>query len=361
MKLPRILPLAGVAIGGVLSLHMLASVTDLPQALEGARAFAEEAAKPAGKSEKAAPKAKPAAKEGGAAGKVGPLAKVEPAGAADAEGAGEEAAATALPFLAPTAVKAPTVCAPTAAELAKEAGLSPAELRILQSLGERRGQLDKRETDLNTQLALMAAAEAKLDAKVKAMNQLKADIQGLLKQAKGEEDAEVARLVKVFEGMKPKDSAARMVILDDSVRLPIAGKMKERALSAMLAQMPPQDAKKLTESLAKRFASVQALAAAGVATSAAATTPAKPAEPKAQAKADAPPAKKAAPKRAAAKKAAPPKAKATQQAVNTAPPPKAPTAAVTPPPAPPAKPETTPAPAPAAPAAKAEPEAPKAG
>jgi hypothetical protein len=106
----------------------------------------------------------------------------------------------------------------------------------------------------------MAAAEAKLDAKVKALNGLKADVQGLLAQANGREATEVDRLVKVFEGMKAKDAAPRMVVLDDSVRLPIAAKMKERSLSAIIAQMPPQEAKRLTESLSRRFSAAQSLA-----------------------------------------------------------------------------------------------------
>jgi hypothetical protein len=106
----------------------------------------------------------------------------------------------------------------------------------------------------------MAAAEAKLDAKVKALSGLKADVQGLLAQADGREATEVDRLVKVFEGMKAKDAAPRMVVLDDSVRLPIAAKMKERSLSAIIAQMPPQEAKRLTESLSRRFSAAQSLA-----------------------------------------------------------------------------------------------------
>ena len=105
----------------------------------------------------------------------------------------------------------------------------------------------------------MAAAEAKLDAKVKALNGLKTDIESLMGEAEVRENAEVARMVKVFEGMKPKDSAARMTVLDDSVRLPIAAAMKERALSAMLAAMPPDEAKRLTESLASRFEAARAL------------------------------------------------------------------------------------------------------
>jgi len=185
---------------------------------------------------------------------------------------------------------------------------------VLQSLGERRGQLDQRENDLNTQLALMAAAEAKLDAKVKTMEGLKADIQGLLAQADQKQAAETDRLVKVFEAMKPKDAAPRMVLLDDAVRLPIAAKMKERSLSAILAQMPPAEAKKLTESLAARFGNAKSLAAnaANAANQAASqvATPAPLTPDPVEASADKAPAAKAAPRRKArqAKKAAPRKA-----------------------------------------------------
>jgi flagellar motility protein MotE (MotC chaperone) len=239
---PRILPLIGVAMGGVLAINALSGARQLPDLLSGAKAFAE--GKPAGKSKDKA---------------------VDPAAAqVAATGAATDAAAKGVPPLAPVAKPSP-ICAPTAAELAKEAGLSPAELQVLQSLGERRGQLDQRENDLSTQLALMAAAESKLDAKVGALNALKADIQGLLNQADQKQAAEIDRLVIVFEGMKPKDAAPRMALLDDSVRLPIAAKMKPRALSAILALMPPAEAKKLTEKIAQRFSGAKAMAANAVA------------------------------------------------------------------------------------------------
>jgi len=303
-SMPRILPLVGVAIGGVLAINALAGARDLPNLISGAKAFAEEAAKGTRKPDKA--------KDGGAA-------------VADAKDA---ASALPAPSLPPPTIKPQAVCAPTAAELAKEAGLSPAELQVLQNLGARRGELDAREDDLNTQLALLAAAEAKLDAKAKALNGLKADVQALLQQADGREAAEVDRLVKVFEGMKPKDAAPRMVLLEDSVRLPIAARMKERSLSAIIAQMPPAEAKKLTEALAKRFAAAQTLAQNGIAQA----DPAAPAQD--QAKARPAPVKQA--KKAPPRKRAP----ASKQAA--------------------AKPAPEAAPAAAAPAAPAAP-APKAG
>lgn len=256
-RVPRILPLVGIAAGGVLALNALSGVNGAPDLFSGAKAFAQGVAAQAG--------GQPA----------GAAAKPRQAAAADAKaGAAKPGEGGAAPAAEPAK---PLVCAPTAAELAKEAGLSPAELQILQSLGVRRGQLDQREADFNTQLALLAAAEAKLDAKVKALNGIKSDIQGLLKVSDEQEAAEVNRMVKVFEAMKPKDAAPRMVLLADSVRLPIAAKMKEKSLALILAQMPPAEAKKLTESLANRFAPVRAAANASGATTPAAPAAAAPA------------------------------------------------------------------------------------
>jgi len=306
-SVPRILPLVGVAIGGVLVVNAMSGARDLPGLISGAQAFAEETTKggkPGAKGEKAA--------------------KAGEAPTGDAK----DIAALPAPTIAPKAV-----CAPTAAELAKQAGLSPAELQVLQSLGARRGQLDARENDLNTQLALMAAAEAKLDAKIRALNGLKAEVNGLLTQSNSKEAAEIDRLVKVFEGMKAKDAAPRLAALDDNVRIPIAAKMKERSLSAIMAQMSAADAKKLTEALARRYSDAQA-AATKLATAAeqAAAQPVKQAAaPRAAAPAPkraAPPRKKApAAQKAEAKAAAAPPAAATPAApVPYAPPAAAPPA-----------------------------------
>jgi len=267
--IPRLLPLAAIAIGGVLAVKTLAGIEVLPDALAGARAFAEEAAQEVKAKTSKAPKA-------------GKGAQSSPKDAKEDESAEPELIKAAapkpdgLPAAKPTAV-----CAPTAAELAKDAGLSPAELQMLQSLGTRRGQLDAREKDMDLQLKLLAAAEAKLDAKLKTMNSLKAEIQALIGEADKKEDSELDRLVTVYQKMKPREAAAVMVQLDDKVRIPVAAKMKEAALAAILAQMPPLEAKKVTELLAQRFASAKALAAQTAAPPAA--TPAAPAAAKAPA------------------------------------------------------------------------------
>ena len=47
-NVPRILPLVGVAVGGVLAINALAGAKSLPDMLSGAKAFAEGVAKPEG-------------------------------------------------------------------------------------------------------------------------------------------------------------------------------------------------------------------------------------------------------------------------------------------------------------------------
>jgi flagellar motility protein MotE (MotC chaperone) len=221
--MPRLLPLVAIAIGGVLAVN---AVRGAPNLIGAAKSFAEDSL-----SSKAGPAINPTATIGG-------VTPVSNGGAA-----------------------APA-CAPSAAELAKEAGLSPAELQVLQSLGNRRGELDQREQSLDTQVQLIAAAEAKLDSRIKDMNSLKQNIQDLLGQADAQQNAETDRLITVYEKMKPKDAAARMTLMDDSVRLPMAAKMKPAALALILAQMPPEDAKNLTEKLAQRVSGSQAVASA---------------------------------------------------------------------------------------------------
>ncbi|MFS0710426.1 MotE family protein [Brevundimonas phoenicis] len=231
-KLPRLLPLIAVAIGGVVAVRA-AGVA--PELFQGATAWAQEAV--AGEGEAAKPEAKPAA-----------------------------------------------VCALTPEQLAQQAGISPAELRIIQSLSKRRDALDARDADFATTLPLMVAAEQKLDAKLQALEALKGEISALVGQVDEKEKAEADRLVAVYSAMRPKEAAAVFATLDDSVRLPVASAMRPRTLAAIMAQMQPAAARELTEKLAKRFQAQQyaARAAAASAPTEAAPAPAPAAQPTAQ-------------------------------------------------------------------------------
>jgi len=244
---PRLLPVIAVAIGGVLAIKVLTSAGDLPKAMAGARAFAQDIVS-GGKEAKDTKSALPDGAVTEATDKAG-----------DQAGADSFRLAAQGPTTGIQMPKAGTVCAVSATALAQEAGLSPAELNVLQSLGARRGQLDQREKTIDLQLQLLAAAENKLDGKLKTMQSLKSQITALIKQADNQQDAEIARLIVIYETMKPKDAASRMALMDDSVRVPIASQMKAPILSAILAKMAPEDAKALTEKLANRFVAAKAM------------------------------------------------------------------------------------------------------
>ena len=313
MNVPRLLPLVGVAVAGVLGIKLLSGVTALPDLVEGAKAFAEGKA-PAKTADAGTPSS------GAPPASGAPAAPVLPPGLSPA-GPGSPAAVAAAATQQSQPAQTKLACSPSAAELAREAGLSPAELQVLQSLQARRGQLDQREQDLDVQLQLIQTAQAKLDAKLTALALMKGDIQGLLDKADGQKDAELDRLVTVYSKMKPQAAAQRFSLLDDAVRIPIAAKMKEAALSAILAQMPATDAKALTEKLAHRFES-KALddAKAAVAPPGAAAAAAPPAQAAAAPASSSPPAATPAPPPKKLAKARPHRKPAAAVAANSAPP-----------------------------------------
>lgn len=222
MKTPRILPLLAVAIGGIIAVR---AVGVAPELFQGARAWAEEATPAAG---------------------------------------------AALPTLRTP----PAVCALSEDQLAEQAGISPAELRIIQRLSERRGQLDARDADFSTMLPLMAAAEQKLDERLAELNAVRAELQSMLGQADEREQAEIERLVQVYQAMRPREAAAVFNTLNDQVRLPVAQAMRPRALAAIMAQMPPAAARELTEKLADRYEAQQLAARADAASQNTPTAPA---------------------------------------------------------------------------------------
>ena len=267
-RLPRLLPLIAIAIGGVVAVR---AVGVAPELFSGAKAWAEEAA---------------------------------PAGAA-----------------APKPTQA--ACALSPDQLAQQAGISPAELKIIQSLSARRTELDARDQDFATTLPLMVAAEQKIDAKVKALEALKAEMQGLLGQVDEREKAEIDRLVQVYSAMRPKEAAPVLASLEDRVRLPVAAAMRPRTLAAVMAQMTPAQAKELTEKLAARF-QAQQMAARAAAAQAAEPAPAPTATP-----APTPAAQPAAPEAKPAARQAPrpaPRPQATARRTESAPRPAAPPA-----------------------------------
>ena len=130
--------------------------------------------------------------------------------------------------------------------------LSKSEIDVLQQLGERRQELEKRGSELDMRENLLSATEARIDKKIKELKKLEAAVSALLKQHDEQEDKQLASLVKIYEKMKPKDAARILSKLDMGVLLTVAERMREAKMASVMAYMDETKAKALTMELATR-------------------------------------------------------------------------------------------------------------
>ena len=123
---------------------------------------------------------------------------------------------------------------------------SPEQLRLNEDLAKRRMELDAREKALDTREAIMKASESQIDEKISEMSQLKSQIEQLLGQQDVQEKNRIQSLVKIYEGMKPKDAATIFNQMDMSVLLKVVSRMSERKLAPIVAAMDTARANELT-------------------------------------------------------------------------------------------------------------------
>ncbi|MGF1464352.1 MAG: MotE family protein [Maricaulaceae bacterium] len=144
--------------------------------------------------------------------------------------------------------------------LAERSGLTASELRVLQSLSERRREMDARSSELDTREALLLAAEQRVEERRDALVELRDEINALLGQLDEAEEQQLAGLVTTYEKMKAKDAAAIFAALDPDILLRVASRMKETSIASILAEMDPRAAGELTVRLATRLDSPESAA-----------------------------------------------------------------------------------------------------
>lgn len=130
---------------------------------------------------------------------------------------------------------------------------SAAEVDVLSSLAKRRNELDARQADIDMRTQVLAAAEARIDAKIAMLKQLQDRITTLLGQRDAEQQKQVAALVKTYSAMKSKDAARIFNTLPDDVLIPVSQEMKADVLAPILAAMTADNAQRLTQKLANRL------------------------------------------------------------------------------------------------------------
>lgn len=129
---------------------------------------------------------------------------------------------------------------------------SRSEIELLQELSRRRDELDRREQTVVQKEGLLAAAEQRIDKKIAELDTIRSNIEALIKKYNEQEEAEVQRLVKIYEAMKPKDAARIFDQLDMNILLQVVERMAERRVAPILADMSPKRANELTSEIASR-------------------------------------------------------------------------------------------------------------
>lgn len=135
---------------------------------------------------------------------------------------------------------------------------SAGERAILQRLQERRKELDKRSRDLELRESLLKAAEKRVESQVKELKELEQKIKAATGTREKSQKQNFESLVAMYETMKPKDAARIFDRLDINIVVEVATGMKARGMSAILAEMSPEAAERLTVELANRAAANEA-------------------------------------------------------------------------------------------------------
>jgi flagellar motility protein MotE (MotC chaperone) len=141
---------------------------------------------------------------------------------------------------------------------------SSGERAILQSLNQRREELDARARDLEMRQNLLAAAEKRLEARFGELKALETKLDGNSHKRDEAETAQFKGLVVMYENMKAKDAARIFDRLDLKVLMDVVGQMNPRKMSDILGQMSAEAAERLTTEIARRAGSNPAESAPNV-------------------------------------------------------------------------------------------------
>lgn len=126
---------------------------------------------------------------------------------------------------------------------------TPADIEVLQNLSKRRKDLDARDKALQQREALLLAAEKQLDQKLQELTKIRGELKALLDQQSEQQKQRMSKLVKIYEGMKPKEAARIFDAMDMDVLLAVISQMSDRKTAPIMAAMDGDRAREITRKL----------------------------------------------------------------------------------------------------------------
>lgn len=160
-------------------------------------------------------------------------------------------AAQAQPTPAAPTPAAPVSATPAPAPPAAPTPEAAAERAVLEQLRARRAEIEAREQAAIQREVIVAAAERRLSQRIEELSALQARLEAMERERSQREETGLRGLVRLYEGMRPRDAAAIFDELEMPVLLPIVDRMREARAAPVMAAMRPERARALTAELAK--------------------------------------------------------------------------------------------------------------
>jgi flagellar motility protein MotE (MotC chaperone) len=141
--------------------------------------------------------------------------------------------------------------APQAVDLSKPT-MTAGERAVLESLVQRRQELEARAREIEVRENLLKASEQRIEARLQELQDAEARLNGAVKKRDEAEVAKFKNLVAMYENMKAKDAAKVFDRLELRILVEVVNLMNPRRMSDILAQMSAEAAEKLTIEIANR-------------------------------------------------------------------------------------------------------------
>jgi flagellar motility protein MotE (MotC chaperone) len=129
--------------------------------------------------------------------------------------------------------------------------LTSNEIKILETLSERRREIEEKDRKIGLRMALLQASEQRMDQKIDVLQKLRSAIEGLVKKYDSQEKENFKALAKIYEKMKPKEAARIFSELDMPILLNVISYIKDVKASQIISNMDTKRARDLTLALAK--------------------------------------------------------------------------------------------------------------
>lgn len=122
--------------------------------------------------------------------------------------------------------------------------------RLLRAIDERSRQLDAWSSDLAARARMLEVIEARASEQVQALKAERRALETTLARFDQEAEAEIARLVKIYENMKPKEAARIFEAMPAEVAAGFVRRMAEKKSALVMGNLNAKHAYAITLALA---------------------------------------------------------------------------------------------------------------